>query len=96
MLVVNARYEIYRWQVLSLLNCIKRDFLRRANIQGIEPTKKFALPMVILLFLFYKQDRLYICSDNFRYISLIGLVKSISEMQLHTVIQYLLFSSLNT
>ena len=52
--------------------------------------------MVILLFLFYKQDRLYICSDNFRYISLIGLVKSISEMQLHTVIQYLLFSSLNT
>ena len=52
--------------------------------------------LVILVFLFYYQKRLYICSDNFRYISLNGLVKSISELQLHTVIWYLLFVPLNT
>ena len=53
MLVVNAGYEIYRWQVLSLLNCIKRDFLRRANIQGIESIEKICtangyFPLLIL------------------------------------------------
>ena len=50
-----------------------------------------ALVNYFLGFLFYKQERLYIRSDNFGYISFNGLVKSISEIQLHTVIWYLLF-----